>query len=150
MSLSFPFLMSTRGLINTTSIHPIIYLAFGCYITKHGAPTRKHGFIRWESNITSYISRAASPHVILISPTCIEVRHTPTGRLLQIVEGKDIRLMQGFNLKEEGPMLVAMRGEKGGDGAISEKIVELVPTAPLETTGTTMGEEGLIWEEWGG
>lgn len=58
-------------------------------------------------------------------------------------------MMQGFTLKEEGPMLVVMRGEKGGAGALSDKIVELVPTAPLENTAPMLGEEGLIWEEWG-
>lgn len=46
-------------------------------------------------------------------------------------------------------MLVVMRGEKGGSEGISERIIELVPTAPLETVGPMMGEEGLIWEEWG-
>lgn len=85
------------------------------------------------------------PHVILVGTNSIEVRHPPTGRLLQVIEGKEIRLMQAAR-KEEGPILVVRRGEVNDQNGISDQLVELVPTAPLDLHSV---EADFVWEEWG-
>ena len=84
------------------------------------------------------------PHLILVGSDSIEVRHTPTGRLLQVIEGKEIRLMQAVP-KEQGPILIARRGKTDDqNGMSSDQLVELVPTSPLESS-----DNGFVWEEWG-
>jgi len=119
----------------------VIYEAFGCYITKYGEPARRHGFVRWETPMQSFVVR--EPHLILVGSDSIEVRHTPTGRLLQVIEGKDVRLMQALP-KEQGPILIARRGKTDNqNGLLSDQLVELVPTAPLESS-----DHGFVWEEW--
>jgi len=125
----------------------VIYDSFGCYISKHGEPTRKHGFVRWETSIESFVVR--EPHVILVGASSIEVRHTPTGRLLQVVEGREIRLLQGLpkGTGQGAPILVARRGAHNDAHGMSDQLLELVPTAPLEVP--SLDESGLIWEEWG-
>src|SRR5260370_37119211 len=95
-STTYPFLID------------LVVVAFGCYITKHGVPTRNSGFIRWECPIQSFIYQG--PHVLLFSLTDIEVRHIPTGRLIQLIEGKEIRLLQKPP-KGKGRTLTARRGE---------------------------------------
>ncbi|KAF8312518.1 hypothetical protein DL93DRAFT_2229023 [Clavulina sp. PMI_390] len=125
----------------------VIYESFGCYITKHGEPARKHGFIRWENPIHSFLVR--EPHVLLVGSSSIEVRHTPTGRLLQVLEGKDIRLLQGLPKlsNQPPPIIIARRGEKNNEAGMSDQLIELVPTAPLEIP--SMDDSGIIWDEWG-
>lgn len=44
-------------------------------------------------------------------------------------------------------MLIALRGEQNDEKGMSDQLVELVPTASLELP--MLGENGLIWEEWG-
>lgn len=86
------------------------------------------------------------PHVLLVGASSIEVRHTPTGRLLQVIEGKEIRLVQTLP-KEQGPTLIACRGKVNDEKGLSDQLVELVPTTALELPSAD--ESGLIWEEWG-
>jgi len=122
----------------------VIYETFGCYITKHGAPTRKSGFIRWETHVQSFVAR--EPYVILVGRSSIEVRHAPTGRLLQILLGKEIRLVQKLP-RGAGPTLVARRGEKDDQGGLSDQLMELVETSPIGAP--EIDESDGIWEEWG-
>ncbi|KAF8339639.1 uncharacterized protein EI90DRAFT_3117436 [Cantharellus anzutake] len=116
---------------------------FGCYITKHGSPTRKNGFVRWETPIHSFVARG--PHVLLVGHTDIEVRHIPTGRLIQLIEGKEVRLLQKL-AKGDGPTLVARRGGKDDDFGLSDELIEIVETSAL--SDQTWNESDLMWEEW--
>jgi hypothetical protein len=126
-------------------------IALGCYITKHGAPSRKCGFIRWEAKVTSFAHRGS--HVLLFSSEFIEIRHLTTGRLDQVIEGSDIRLLLHANMKSnssDDTLLIAMRGTKNDKDGVSDKIMELVQTSEIGAmqtpmTGTPM--EGL-WDEW--
>ncbi|KAH7884721.1 hypothetical protein F5I97DRAFT_1929559 [Phlebopus sp. FC_14] len=127
----------------------VIYDTMGCYITKHGQPARDSNFIRWEIKATSYVDR--HPHVLLFSPEFIEIRDIQTGRLEQVIEGTDIRLLLHTPSAHAGPLLVAMRGEKNDEDGTSERIVELVKTA--EITPVTPVPGGFvapesIWDEW--
>lgn len=117
---------------------------FGCFITKYGQATRKNGFVNWESKIYGYVSR--EPNILLIGKSAIEVRHIPTGRLLQIIEGREIRLVQS-RARGKGPILIARRGTKDDAKGMSDQLVELIETAPL--TDQTSNDFGVIWDEWG-
>ncbi|KAG1781631.1 hypothetical protein EV702DRAFT_1177351 [Suillus placidus] len=129
----------------------VVYDTLGCYITKHGVPSRKNGFIRWETKATSFAHRGS--HVLLFSYEFIEIRSLSTGRLDQVIEGNDIRLLVHTNLKShsaDDTLLVAMRGTKDDKDGVSDKIIELVQTAEFSSTQTPIGStpvEGM-WDEW--
>lgn len=113
----------------------------GVYITRHGAPTRNSGFIKWEITATSFAPMNSK--VLLLCPSFIEIRDIQSSKLLQVIEGRDIRLLWSpENLGLDEPLLVAMRGskEEGGQGT-SDKIVELVETHEISaTTGRRRSE----------
>lgn len=140
------------GLIRSESSEIlVVYDSLGCYITKHGVPSRKNGFIRWETKATSFAHRGS--HVLLFSSEFIEIRSLSTGRLDQVIEGSDIRLLLHTNLKShsaDDTLLVAMRGTKDDKDGVSDKIIELVQTAEFSSTQTPMASapvEGM-WDEW--
>jgi len=122
----------------------LIYESFGCYITKHGVPTRDSTIIRWECPIQSFVCEG--PHVLLVGLTDIEVRHVPTGRLVQLIEGKEIRLLQKLP-RGKGRTLLARRGEKADTLGLSDQLFELVETSDL--SGQTWNESDILWEPWG-
>lgn len=122
--------------------------AMGCYITKYGQPTRDSAFIRWEINATSFIHR--QPNILLFSSEFIEIRDVQTGLLRQVIEGVDIRLLIPPPLSN-GPLFVAMRGNKDDEGGLSDQIIELVETAEITSktpiAGSFKAPEGM-WDEW--
>ncbi|EPQ54101.1 hypothetical protein GLOTRDRAFT_116750 [Gloeophyllum trabeum ATCC 11539] len=124
----------------------VVYDDLGCYITRHGEPGRRAGFLRWETRATSFAYRG--DHILLFSSQFVEIRDIHTGRLVQVIEGSDIRLVY-TGYKRSDPILVVMRGTKDDAEGTSEKIVDLTPTAEIETPGqapTLANRE--IWDEW--
>ena len=119
----------------------------GCYITKHGDPSRNSGFLRWESKATSYAHCGRA--VLLFSSEFVEIRDVKTGRLVQVIEGNDVRLLHcGPREGTDRTVLIAMRDKQSVGGA-SEKIVELLETSVLSTpsaAGEDPGEE--LWAGW--
>ena len=133
----------------TRLFHRISTTALGCYITKHGEPSRNSGFIRWETKAMSFAHRGS--HVLLFSAEFIEIRHISTGRLDQVIEGFDIRLLLHTNLKShssDDTLLVAMRGEKDDKDGVSDKIIELVQTSEIAQTPMTSTPVEGLWDEW--
>lgn len=124
-----------------------VVVVLGCYITKHGQPSRSAGYIRWETQAVSYAVRG--PHVLLFSPQFIEVRNVTNGRLVQVLEGADIRLLHSGSagLSEEN-ILVAMRGAKDDQEGVSDKIVELVETTEIPAVTPAAGPHPAFWDEW--
>ncbi|KAF8507665.1 hypothetical protein JB92DRAFT_2832700 [Gautieria morchelliformis] len=122
----------------------VIYDEFGCYVTKRAVPTRKCGYVRWETKAVAYATRGL--HMLLFSPQFLEIRHVPTGRLVQVMEGRDFRLMQSL---PGSPLLVVRRGKDDKQG-MSDELVELVETAPFETSRTPgiQGTADTLWDEW--
>lgn len=114
----------------------------GCYIDRHGAPCRSSGYLRWETKATSYAHRGE--HVLLFSQDFIEIRSVTTGKLVQVIEGQEIRLVHA----SDRSILVAMRGgeEKGSTGS-DDKLVELVETTDLTAQQQPSNVPGL-WDEW--
>jgi len=81
-------------------------------------------------------------HILLISSEFIEVRNITTGRVVQVIEGHDIRLLSSGPHTSEA-VLVAMRGGKQDQVSVSEKIVEL-----NETEEIVHSPEADTWGEW--
>jgi hypothetical protein len=105
--------------------------------------------VRWESKITSFAHRGR--HILLFSPGYIEVREVSTGRLAQVLEGDDIRLLHtGLGACGEGrdEFLIAMRGARDDREGASEKIVELLQTAELDLTPSSSHTAPGVWDEW--
>ncbi|KAJ3767629.1 hypothetical protein FB446DRAFT_707669, partial [Lentinula raphanica] len=127
----------------------VIYETVGCYITKHGTPSRSSGYIKWESKIDSFAQRGT--HVLLFSTQFIEIRDILTGRIVQVIEGEDMRLLYAGPTPDlHEPILIAMRsGDDNNtkEGAV-DKIVELQETSEISAVRTPTTALPTMWEEW--
>jgi hypothetical protein len=86
--------------------------------------------------------------VLLFSQQFIEIRHVATGRLVQVIEGDDLRLLHsGPTGGTDDTILVAMRAEKKGEDEISDKVVELVETTEIVSAAPPSAVPSL-WDEW--
>jgi hypothetical protein len=84
-------------------------------------------------------------HILLISPEFIEIRNVTTGRIVQVIEGVDIRLLSSSPHTSKGdPVLVAMRGGYQDQYSVGEKIVELNETEEIVHSP----EAADRWVEW--
>jgi len=101
----------------------------GCYITRHGAPTRSCGYVRWEAKATSFAHVGA--HLLLFSPEFVEIRHIQSGRIVQVIEGEDIRLLCPGLLPGEKVTIMALRDGTWDVPGPKDKLVELVETREL-------------------
>ncbi|KAK2460341.1 hypothetical protein APHAL10511_007730 [Amanita phalloides] len=142
------------GLVRVTANElMIIYDTLGCYITRRGALSRSAGFVKWETQAQSFAYRRN--HVLLFSRDFIEVRDVRNGRLLQTIEGVDIRLLY-FNrsLENTDPIVLCMKGKRGDQEDVGDKIVELIetvewkPTSPIESVSTIHTGTPMLWDEW--
>ncbi|KIM39836.1 hypothetical protein M413DRAFT_446755 [Hebeloma cylindrosporum] len=125
----------------------VIYDEVGCYIDKRGVPTRESRYIKWETKAVSYAAR--NGHILLVSPEFIEIRNITTGRLVQVIEGKDMRLIySGPYTDKEHPILVAMRGGKDDPGSVSERVVEMIETEEISLVTPSAEQAPSIWDEW--
>ncbi|KAL8293744.1 hypothetical protein RQP46_000445 [Phenoliferia psychrophenolica] len=69
----------------------LVYNAFSFHVDKHGEPLlRPVGVIEWESNPEQVAFQ--SPHIYAFSSKMIEIRNAFTGRLAQVIVGRDIAL----------------------------------------------------------
>ncbi|KAI9060664.1 hypothetical protein FKP32DRAFT_1613628 [Trametes sanguinea] len=123
----------------------VIYDELGCYIDKHGVPTRSSGYLRWETKATSYAHRG--DYILLVSPEFIEVRTVHTGKLVQVIEGADIRRIDAGLLTpdKDTTTLIAMKGAED-HGLVTDKVVELVETSELRTP--RVSEVPGAWDEF--
>jgi hypothetical protein len=110
-------------------------------------PSRSSGYIRWETKANQFTHRGS--HILLFSTEFIEIRNVNTGRLVQVIEGTDIRLLHSDPERNGDNILIAMRGEKDDRDGVSDKITEMVETAELSRTPSTarVVPENL-WDEW--
>lgn len=122
----------------------VVYDEFGCYVDKHGIPVRSAGYISWDCRATAYAHRGA--HLLLFSSNSIEVRSMASGKLVQVVEGEDVRLVHS-GLTEEGMLVAAMTGDVEDENGLSEKVLELVPTAAIDAQ-ELVGRVEQYWDEW--
>ncbi|KAJ7475856.1 hypothetical protein FB451DRAFT_1351235 [Mycena latifolia] len=120
----------------------VVFDSMGCYVTRHGIPSRSSGYIRWECKAVAFAARGA--HVLLFSPNFIEIRNVLTGLLVQVIEGQDIRLLHSA----DDAILVAMRGAHDDEAGASEKIIDLQETAEIVGPRTATVQAPAIWDEW--
>ncbi|KAI3604794.1 signal transducer [Moniliophthora roreri] len=126
-----------------------VYNTVGFYINKHGTPSRNSGCVKWEATASACAHRGG--HILLFSSRFIEIRQILTGRLVQVIEAQDIRLLySGSKADSDETILVAMRGEKNDQDGIMEKIVELKETKEIGIgTATPISAiPASVWEEW--
>lgn len=75
-----------------------------------------------------------------------------TGRIVQVVEGVDIRLLySGFSGSDKDDrILVAVRGDKNDkDGSYPDRLVELIETVEyVPQTPASAVPPADMWEEW--
>ncbi|KAI0641008.1 CNH-domain-containing protein [Trametes meyenii] len=64
---------------------------YGLYVDKRGAPSRSPPTIEWEGLAMQAAWHA--PYVLLFNSSFVEVRHVESGRLAQIITGKDIHCL---------------------------------------------------------
>ncbi|RDX57314.1 hypothetical protein OH76DRAFT_1476727 [Lentinus brumalis] len=111
----------------------VIYDELGCYTNKYGVPSRSSGYLRWETKATSYSWRGE--HILLFSPEFIEIRTVQTGKLVQVIEGADMRRVDVGLLTSDKDLttLVAMKGREE-QGLVVDTLQELVETTEIRTT----------------
>ncbi|KAF9648739.1 hypothetical protein BDM02DRAFT_3155589 [Thelephora ganbajun] len=134
----------------------VIYDDLGCYITRHGAPTRSCSYIRWEAKATSCAH--VGIYLLLFSSEFVEIRHIQSGRLVQVLEGEDIRLLHSGLLPGEKVTLIALRDGTSDVPGPKDKIVELVETQELNRSPSTSSSSTFtprsehaasdIWDMW--
>jgi hypothetical protein len=148
--------MIVRGLVDYLCLHALTSVCFcsveiGCYITKHGQPSRSSGFIKWESKADSFAVRGNN--VLLFSSQFIEVRDIMTARLVQVTEGTDIRLLHSYApASPDETILVVQRGSKDDKDGLSQLVSELLETKEIvqatPSTATQSAVTPALWDEW--
>ena len=79
----------------------------------------------------------------------MEVRDVNTGRLVQVLEGPDIRLLHYGSKETSDTIIIAMRGDKDDNDGVSDKLVELIETTALgRTPSTARSIPENLWDEW--
>lgn len=137
-------------------------IEFACYIGRHGSPKRNAAIVRWEIKASRFAERRE--HLLLFSATgdFIEIRHKASGRLVQVLEGTDIRLLNAgiagdgmtqadaeLGPSDSVPILVSRQGKLNDVHGQSVELFELVKTsaiAPTPMRNIPSGEE--YWGEW--
>ncbi|KAI0091299.1 hypothetical protein BDY19DRAFT_1033671 [Irpex rosettiformis] len=115
----------------------VVFDELGCYINRRGIPSRSSGYLRWETKAVSFARWGSN--ILLFSPEFIEIRDIASGRLVQVIEGQDIR---GVHASDRA-ILFAMRGADG----TTDRLVELVETADL-TMSKKDSKMAALWDEW--
>ena len=69
-----------------------------------------------------------------------------SGKLVQVIEGEDVRLVHP-GLTEEDMLVAAMTGDIEDENGLSEKVLELVPTAAIDPR-ELVGRVEQYWDEW--
>jgi len=93
-------------------------------------------------------------HILLFSAQFIEIRNITTGRIVQVIEGTDIRLLHAIPTHgEDDTILVAMKGSKDDKRGMTDKIVELVETSEYTATtpaspATAVTAVPAMWDGW--
>lgn len=124
----------------------VLYDTFGTWVSKFGYPTRNRTYVCWETKINSWALRG--PHVLLFSSQgWIEVRHISTGKLVQVEEAPDVRMLQVAE-PNNGSLLLAIRGKDGKEG-LADRLVEMLETTPLEIPHSPGASNDPQWREWG-
>ncbi|KAG8816173.1 hypothetical protein FRC18_001134 [Serendipita sp. 400] len=110
-----------------------IYEEYGCYIHKHGHPTRKCGFVRWEIKANTFLFRA--PYLLLFGDNFVEIRHAPTGQFRQMIQHTGLKLLEQTTLEgDTGEFLMTWKGEKNDEFGQSHAVVQALETRDLRMT----------------
>lgn len=88
----------------------------------------------------------------------MEIRHIPTGRLVQVLEGEDIRLLYTGLLPGKKVTLMALKDGPDDVLGTKDKIIELVETQEIRNTPSRSSSATVsprseyaasdIWDMW--
>ena len=88
--------------------------------------------MKWEAQAQSFVYRGS--HILLISPDSIEVHDVQNGRLLQVIEAIDIRLLYfNHSVGSNDPIIFGMKGKKDDNDDVRHKVFELAETMELSS-----------------
>ena len=122
-----------------------IFAEFGCYTDGRGKPAHSAGYIPWECRATAYAHRG--PHLLLFSSKFIEIRTIDSGKLVQVIEAGDVRLLHS-GLTEEDMLVAAMTSKVDDENGLSEKVLELVQTSAIDDTQESAVRVEQHWDDW--
>ena len=83
---------------------------------------------------------------MLFSAKFIEVRSIASGKLVQVIEGGDVRLLHA-GLTEEDMLVATMTGDVEDESGLSERVLELVPTTAIDVQAPVVRIQ-QYWDEW--
>ena len=108
----------------------------GCYINITGKLVRDCKWVQWEIKAKSFAYR--HPYLLLFGDDFIDIRHAPTGQFKQMVEAKDIRLLNSVGIGGwKGSLFLEWQGSHNDGREQSWALVEGLETAPLENTDSS-------------
>lgn len=87
-----------------------------------GQPAEANYYIEWERRATAFARRG--PHLLLFAPGFIEVRDIDTGKLVRMVEARELRFLC-TGLTDCSMPVAAITTNDSNDGSQTEKLVEL-------------------------
>lgn len=140
----------------------VVYEDFGCFIDRHGVPVRNGFVICWECKALRFAERRH--HILLFSPEFVEVREKSSGKLVQVIEGQDIRLLNAGManagasddaniLSDAEPILMCRLGKRNDVHGQSVELLELLKTneiamSPINNFEGPNGSKANAWSEW--
>jgi len=111
------------GLVRYRSNTLVVYDELGCFVDEDGKPAGSQYYVPWECSASAYAHRC--PHLLLFSSEIIEIRSVDTGAFIQVIEISHLRPLRCAST-EQGMLIGAMPSNAEGDGACTEKLVEVV------------------------
>jgi RHO1 GDP-GTP exchange protein 1/2 len=101
---------------------------FGLFVNRHGDPIRDKPLIEWEG--TAECVAWHPPYVLIFDSRFIEVRTVETGRLCQIIQGEDVRMVWDGRGTSQPPPNFPREGQTWQDIFSLETRVHGVMRAP--------------------
>lgn len=74
------------------------------------------------------------------------MRCIASGKLVQVIEGGDVRLLHS-SLTKEDVLIAVMTGGVEDERGLSERVLELVPTTAIDPQ-PTVGRVQEHWDDW--
>lgn len=139
----------------------LCYKEFGMYVNRHGDPSRAVLTVEWEGSAEKVACHP--PYILLFDTRFIEIRHIETGRLAQIIPGRDVRCLWDGRGGSAPPILTpgpdgwqeggaqdarvhaTMRAQevpnlngpmRTSSKGVAQHVFELLPTIPLYLPGS--------------
>ncbi|EKM51935.1 uncharacterized protein PHACADRAFT_187325 [Phanerochaete carnosa HHB-10118-sp] len=71
----------------------VCYDEFAFYVNRTGCRSNKHFLVFWEGTPTAFATALQYPYILAFDPTFVEIWHVETGRIVQVIQGSNIRCL---------------------------------------------------------